>query len=103
MLDNTKVENVRSARGKTTGRCPACKEEGRDDTGDHLVMFSDGSFACIAHPGAAGAAHRQRIFELVGIKTPEKKTERSIESAIDWALKHDDKLSGGHPPMRNCR
>jgi hypothetical protein len=63
------VENVRTtADGKITARCPACAEEGRDATGNHLCLLTNGVFTCIIHPGDEGAEHRKRIFALAGIR-----------------------------------
>jgi len=41
---------------------------GADRKGEHLAVYDNGAFACILHLGQAGAAHRQRIFELAGTK-----------------------------------
>ena len=65
-LDLTKLENVKTANGKTTARCPACKESGNDTTGEHLVIYPDGRFGCVVNEG--NSEHRKRIYELVGIK-----------------------------------
>lgn len=50
--------------GKITARCPACAEEGRDRTGNHLAVFPGGGFACIVHH--EDREHRKRIVALVG-------------------------------------
>ena len=60
------LQNVHKQGGKTVARCPACAEDGHDSTGNHLAIFEDGRFACVAYPGGAGAEHRKRIFMLVG-------------------------------------
>lgn len=65
-LDSKLLENVTTTNGKTTARCPACKECGSDDGGDHLVIYPDGKYGCVMNPGDKG--HTKRIFELVGIK-----------------------------------
>jgi hypothetical protein len=31
-------------------------------------VWADGRFACVVNPGKEGAAHRKRIFALVGSK-----------------------------------
>jgi hypothetical protein len=68
-IDLTILENVHhAADGKTTARCPACAEEGRDVTGNHLCLFPNGVFTCIVHPGDSGTDHRKRIFALAGIR-----------------------------------
>jgi hypothetical protein len=62
-LDLERLEKVRHLTGKITARCPACAEEDHDRTGNHLVIFDDGKFSCIADDG-----HTRRIWELVGIR-----------------------------------
>ena len=63
-LDLSRLENVRKRIGKIVARCPACAEQNHDQKGEHLAIFPDGSFACIANPGKEGHKHRQRIFAL---------------------------------------
>jgi hypothetical protein len=67
-LDLDKLENVRERGGKIIAACPACREAGADQSGEHLVIFGSGvgRFGCIANSGAAGYAHRRRIAELAG-------------------------------------
>ncbi len=67
-LDLTKLENIQKQGTKTIARCPACAETGADEKGEHLVIRSDGRFGCVINPGPNGKRHRQRIFQLVGIK-----------------------------------
>lgn len=64
-LDIDRLEKVRHLPGKITARCPACAEEDRDRTGNHLALFDDGRFTCVIDEG-----HRPRIWELVGIRRP---------------------------------
>lgn len=93
-LDLTLLEKVRHhASGKITARCPACAESGGDRTGNHLVIFPDGRFACVAHAGDAN--HRQRIFALAGIQSephPEQRrkwlAQRTDEQRQREASKH---------------
>lgn len=65
-LDHSLLENIKTTNGKTTARCPACKECGSDTTGEHLVIYPDGRFGCVVNEG--NSEHRKRIFDLVGIK-----------------------------------
>jgi hypothetical protein len=65
-LDISRLEKARQCGGKTISRCPACAEDGNDEKGEHLVIMPDGRFGCVAHPGAAGKSHRQRIFAMAG-------------------------------------
>lgn len=64
-LDVAKLENVsRGKDGKITARCPACKNEGHDNKGDHLVVFDDGGFGCVKYMG--DSEHRKKIATLAG-------------------------------------
>jgi hypothetical protein len=65
-LDTAKLRNVRISPGKTIAQCPACAEAGMDDSGEHLIINSAGSFGCVLNAGEDGKAHRARIFELAG-------------------------------------
>lgn len=63
-LDLSKLECVRSLPGKIIARCPACAEAGGDKRGNHLVIYPDGQYGCVAHQG--DKRHRKRIMRLVG-------------------------------------
>jgi hypothetical protein len=65
-LDLTKIEGLCPGAEKSTGRCPACAENGGDRKGKHLVIYPDGRFGCGAHQ--SDEEHRRRIFALVGLK-----------------------------------
>jgi len=65
-LDLSKLENVRERGGKTIAACPACREVGADKKGEHLVIYDDGRFACVANGGEAGKEHRRRVMQLAG-------------------------------------
>jgi hypothetical protein len=65
-LDLSKLESVKPGRDKTTARCPACAEKGDDHSHDHLIIYPDGRFGCVAHP--KDGAHNKAIFRLVGVK-----------------------------------
>ena len=67
-LDLARLENVKTANGKTTAACPACREAGHDKAGNHLFMKPDGGFGCVAYPG--DRPHRQRIAQLAGLQEP---------------------------------
>jgi len=68
-LDFSKLEKVKHHVSKIIARCPACAESGNDRKGEHLFIEPGGRFGCVVYPGTAGQKHRQRIFELVGIKS----------------------------------
>jgi len=67
-LDTSRLEKVRRRGSNTIARCPACAEAGNDRNGEHLFINAKGQFGCVLYPGADGQEHRQRIFELAGIK-----------------------------------
>ena len=67
-LDLSKLESMRHLNNKTVARCPACAETGNDRKGEHLFIEPGGRFGCVVYPGAEGRKHRQKIFELAGIK-----------------------------------
>ncbi len=51
-LDTSRLEKVkRNADRSITCRCPQCKEEGGDSTGNHLRVWINGAFSCVTHVG----------------------------------------------------
>ena len=65
-IDLNKLQNVvRKPDGRVQARCPACAAHGADEKGEHLVVFADGKFGCVAHP--ADKIHNQAILMLVGV------------------------------------
>ena len=64
-LQRVKVSR-RLGNGTVLARCPACAAGGQDRKGEHLVIYPDGRFGCVLHPGPAGTQHRKQIFEAVG-------------------------------------
>jgi hypothetical protein len=66
-LDRSKLQVVRElANGCLQARCPACAAIGQDRKGEHLVVYPDGRFGCVLHPGDPGWLHRKAIWEAVG-------------------------------------
>jgi hypothetical protein len=65
-LDFSKLECVKALADRTIAACPACREQGHDKKGDHLVIWPDGKFGCVSNP--EDGAHRSRIFALAGEK-----------------------------------
>jgi hypothetical protein len=58
-------EPFRTDRGwKWVGRCPACAEDGKDTSAEHLIIYEDGRFGCAANKGEAGAEHRSLMAKL---------------------------------------
>ncbi len=48
---------------KLTIPCPACREDGSDNSGDHLTIWPTGKFSCAVYPG--DKEHNRRIIELM--------------------------------------
>ena len=67
-LDLFKLEKVKRQGARAIARCPACAEAGGDSKGEHLFINDRGQFGCVLYPGVNGRTHRQRIFELVGVR-----------------------------------
>jgi len=67
-LDLSKLQKIKHHGSKIIARCPACAEEGGDRKGEHLFIEPVRRFGCVVYPGIDGHNHRQRIFELTGIK-----------------------------------
>jgi DNA polymerase-1 len=59
-----KLEGVEFRGDKFIAVCPACREQGADKSGDHLVVYPDGRFGCVVHP--RDELHRRRIWWLAG-------------------------------------
>jgi hypothetical protein len=71
-IDTKKLKNVtRAYKGSETviiAQCPACAAEGYDlHAQNHLIVYSNGAFACALNPGEAGGQHRKEILRLVGL------------------------------------
>ena len=66
-LDPAKLENVKNLDGGAIrAACPACRADGSDKTGDHLLIKPDGKFGCATHPD--DQEHRKEIFRLTGTR-----------------------------------
>lgn len=66
-LNRSLLKKIKHRGKKVTAQCPACAEASHDKKGEHLVIFPDGRFGCVAHPG--DRTHRRRIAQLIGEKT----------------------------------
>lgn len=66
-LNLSRLENVHRRGDRVEAACPACREAGQDRSGNHLIIFENGTgrFGCVACPG--DEEHRKRIWALVGI------------------------------------
>jgi hypothetical protein len=81
-LDFSKLENLQDHYDKWTARCPVCAEEGKDKSGNHLVIYPTGHFGCICHEREDGAEHRKEIFAMVGLKKPQK-INQNVQKIIE--------------------
>lgn len=66
MQINTDALENRVARddGSVVARCPACAQAGHDKSGNHLIVYPDGKFGCVACP--SDREHNREILRLVG-------------------------------------
>lgn len=93
-LDVSRLENVkRHQDGSIRAACPACRANGSDKSGDHLLIQPSGKFGCATNP--SDGTHRKEIFALVGIK-PAGSTHRNGTSRIvatyDYTDEHGNLL-----------
>lgn len=66
MINVNNLKNVVQKDGKIEAQCPACNQAGADSKGNHMVIYPDGSFGCVANPG--DKEHNKAILKLVGDK-----------------------------------
>lgn len=70
-LDKSKLENIiEYSSGVVKAACPACREMGEDNTGNHLQIKADGRFGCAKYP--RDREHRKSIFRLAGVPKPQR-------------------------------
>ena len=77
-LTSSRLENiVPRGDGSFNARCPACAAEGRDNAGNHLIVFASGRYACVLFSGQGeeARAHRRQIFALAGDPNAPKDTK----------------------------
>lgn len=79
-LDLSKIEGLNRGAEKSTGRCPACAENGRDQKMEHLVIYPDGRFGCVAHQG--DKEHNRRIASLVGASGGKRRRQSKDTTAV---------------------
>ena len=82
-LDPAKLSNIRTVKGKTVARCPACAEIGADESGEHLFINRAGKFGCVANPG--DREHRRRIHALAGTDKGDPQPKRKPRQSRTWA------------------
>ena len=62
-LDLARLENVKQlGEDGIRAACPACRAEGTDKSGDHLLIQPSGKFGCATH--RQDGEHRKKIFAL---------------------------------------
>lgn len=83
-LDLEKLENVREREAKTIARCPACAVTGHDKRGEHLILYPDGRFGCVANSG--DAEHRRVIWKLAGGATDSKIPVRPVRTQFRFKI-----------------
>jgi hypothetical protein len=80
VLDLLRLEKLKGKGEVFEARCPACAEDGRDRTGNHLFVKSSGEYGCAVNPG--DTEHRKRIFELAGLRTGEQGRTRRRPAVV---------------------
>ena len=94
-LDEAKLENVqRLAGGSIRAACPACRLDGGDHTGDHLLIEPSGKFGCAKYPG--DGEHRKQIWKLAGARSVCVAMHGDGESELEFARR----LAAALPPVK---
>ncbi len=75
-----KLEGVRDRGAKIIARCPACAASGQDRRGEHLILYPDGRYGCVAFPGDSD--HRRLIWRLAGNGTASDAPVRTVREMI---------------------
>lgn len=86
------LENVQTKHGKTTARCPACKEQGHDKSGDHLLIATDGRYGCAVDKSPE---HSKRIFALAGDKDSPRQAGRQSTTKATVSASPTKPTGGG--------
>jgi hypothetical protein len=64
MINLQKLKKVVQKDGKIEAQCPACEAAGADAKGNHLVVYPNGAFSCVANPD--DKEHNRTILKLAG-------------------------------------
>lgn len=81
-LDVSKLENVQKlSGGKIRAACPACRLNGGDPQGNHLLVFASGAYGCAANQ--MDSTHTKEIYRLIGIKQEEIVPDEQPALGID--------------------
>ncbi len=90
-LDFSKLENMKHlAGGSVRAACPACREQGGDNTGEHLHIDSAGKFGCAKFQG--DAEHRRAIWRLAGKYDASNHFRNDIGYADAFVKRHADSI-----------
>ena len=87
VIDTGRLRKVKTGEsGRIVAQCPVCALGGSDKTGNHLVVYPDGRFGCVANPGPEGKEHRRAILKEVG-REDDGKTRKRVTTfkALGWA------------------
>jgi len=68
-LELSRLKQLRDAGDKKIAQCPACAAKGNDSRGEHLAIYPNGKYSCVAHP--KDKLHQAEIFGLAGIQRSE--------------------------------
>ena len=91
MIDVSRLMNVScKTNGEIVAQCPACAAAGGDSKGDHLIVFPDGKFGCVAH--SKDKAHNRKILKLVGHRPTHGFT---VEEGYGYAVSPSTVPNGG--------
>ncbi len=63
-LDSSRLVKPKQRGSKIVAQCPACAAAGGDKSGEHLVIFEDGRWGCVAYAG--DVSHRREIATTHG-------------------------------------
>jgi len=76
-IDTSRLKNVvKKPNGEIVSQCPACNAAGHDTTGNHLIVYPDWKFGCVAHQGDTD--HNKEILGLVGVKDDMEFIQRRV-------------------------
>ena len=65
--------------GGIEAQCPVCSASGGDSHGQHLRIFPDGRFACVAYAG--DGLHRKQIWSVAGDKSEGRPWVRPLSTS----------------------
>lgn len=95
-LDISKLDCVKNRSDRTTAACPACREQGGDKKGDHLVIWPDGKFGCVAYQD--DPVHRSRIYAIAG-RPDEKESHQAPKTKKSPSWQTPEAAAAGVSPF----